>query len=39
MESLGRGNWRKFVNSPMTEAEAEAIRFSIHRDRRYGTES
>jgi len=38
-EILRRGNWPDFVNAPMTEAESEAIRLSIRRDRPYGTES
>ena len=38
-EILRRGNWPDFVNAPMTEAECEAIRLSIRRDRPYGTES
>jgi putative transposase len=35
---LRRGDWIGFVNAPMTEAEAEAIRLSIRRDRSYGSE-
>jgi hypothetical protein len=31
--------WVKTVNAPMTEAEGEAIRTSIHRNRPLGTES
>ena len=38
-EILRRGNWPEFVNAPMTEAECEAIRHSIRRNRPYGTES
>jgi len=39
MESLGRGVWPEFVNAPMTEAESEATRLPIRRNRPYGTES
>ena len=38
-ESLRRGDWPEFVNAPMTEAEADAIRLSIRRDRPYGSEN
>jgi putative transposase len=37
-EILHSGNWPEFVNAPMTEAECEAIRQSIRRDRPYGSE-
>ena len=37
-ETLRRGDWPEFVNAPMTESEAEAIRLSIRRDRPFGTE-
>jgi len=39
MQSSGRGNWPEFVNASMHEAESEAIRLSMPRDRPYGTES
>ena len=38
-ETLRRGDWLEFVNTPMTESEAEAIRLSIRRDRPFGTEN
>jgi putative transposase len=38
-EILRRGDWPEFVNAPMTEAECEAIRLSIRRNRPYGSES
>ena len=38
-ETLRRWDWPEFVNAPMTEAEAEAIRTSIRRDRPYGSEA
>jgi putative transposase len=38
-ETLRRGDWCDFVNAPTTDAEAEAIRLSIRRDRPYGSET
>ena len=38
-EILRRSDWPEFVNAPMTEADAEAIRLSIRRDRPYGSEN
>jgi len=32
-------DWLEFVNSPMTEAEVAAIRFSVRRDRPYGSDA
>ncbi len=32
-------DWLGFVNTPMTEAEGEAVRLSIPRDRPFGSES
>jgi putative transposase len=32
-------DWIEFVNTPMTEAESEAVRLSIRRDRPYGSET
>jgi putative transposase len=37
-EWLHRGAWVEFVNAPMREAEAEAIRLCIRRERPYGTD-
>jgi putative transposase len=34
---LRRGDWVDYVNAPMTEAEADAIRVCIRRDRPYGS--
>ena len=31
--------WLEFVNTPMTEAEVAAIRFSVRRDRPYGSDA
>ena len=38
-EMLRRGDWTEFVNAPMTEAEADAIRLSIRRNRPFGKEN
>jgi putative transposase len=38
-EVVRRGNWVEFVNAPMTEAEAEAIRLCIRRDRPFGSDA
>jgi putative transposase len=35
---LRHGEWRDYVNSPMTDAEAEAVRLCIRRNRPYGTD-
>ncbi len=32
-------DWSEFVNTPMTEAEVAAIRFSVRRDRPYGSDA
>jgi hypothetical protein len=32
-----RGKWVEFVNDPMTEAEADAIRLLIRRNRPFGS--
>ena len=40
LETLPRNDgWAGFVNAPMTEAEADAVRLSIVRDRPFGGES
>jgi REP-associated tyrosine transposase len=36
---LRNGDWMEFVNSPMTEAEAEAIRVCIRRNRPFGSDA
>jgi len=36
---IGARDWPEFANAPLTEAESDAIRVSIRRDRPYGTES
>jgi putative transposase len=33
------GSWVKFVNEPMTDAEAEAIRLCIRRNRPFGCDA
>lgn len=33
-----RPRWRQFVNKPMTDAEADAVRLSITGDRPFGSE-
>ena len=38
-EILRRGDLAECVNTPMTEAECDAIHLSIGRDRPYGTEA
>ena len=35
---LRRGDWTEFVNHPMTDAEVDAIRVSVRRDRPFGTD-
>ena len=38
-EVVRRGNWVEFVNEPVTEAEAEAIRLCIRRSRPFGSDA
>jgi putative transposase len=38
-DRLRRGDWVGFVNAPMTETEAEAIRVGIRRGRPYGSDA
>ena len=38
-EVVRRGNWVEFVNEPVTEAEAEAIRLCIRRNRPFGSDA
>jgi putative transposase len=38
-EVVRHGNWVEFVNEPMTEAEAEAIRLCIRRNRPFGSDA
>lgn len=38
-DQVRRENWLQFVNAPMTDAEAEAIRICINRNRPYGSEA
>ena len=38
-ELLRRGDWTEFVNAPQTEAEVQALRLSIHRNRPFGSDT
>jgi len=37
-ELVRRGDWIEFVNAPMTEAQEDAIRVCIRRNRPYGSD-